>query len=388
MRIGFDGGVLSSGTRHTGMWQYARKLLEAMPGLARDDEWVVYGDAPDDGVHWPANVEWRPLGGPRLGKLSALVSHLWTLPRAVKRDRIDVLHIPAVHTRPSLPPVPRRVACPMVVTLHDVIPITYYERHGAMPWRLRRYYRWNLGAVRRADAIITVSETARREIIETLGVADDHVTAVYNGIDEAFWSADDNDAGNPAQRESPYILFGGSYEPRKNLIRLLEAFDIAVQKGLPHRLVAIVDAGSGHEGTVRAASEQLGSRDRVEFVSGLDDAQLRSVYQRSDMFVLPSLSEGFGLPPLQAMAAGIPVIASDLPVMHEVLGDAAVYVDPYSPVAIANAMTRMMPGPELNRLVKSGREQASRYSWRTAAEQTLNVYRRVVESRGTAGTSR
>jgi glycosyltransferase involved in cell wall biosynthesis len=388
MRIGFDGSVLSSGTRYTGTGQYAQKLLEVMPGLARDDNFVVYGEKPDDGIRCLSNVEWRPLRGPRIGKLSALVSHLWTLPSAVKRDRIDVLHIPTVHTRPSLPPVPRRVACPMVVTLHDVIPITYYERHGAMPWRLRRYYRWNLGAVRRASAIITVSESARREIIETLGVADDRISTVYNGVDSGFWSSCENDVRNPAHGVAPYVLFGGSYEPRKNLIRLLEAFDIAVQRGLPHRLVAIVDAGSGHEGAVRAAADRLRSRDRVEFVSGLDDAILRVVYQGADMFVFPSLSEGFGLPPLQAMASGVPVIASDLPVMREVLGAAALYVDPYSPDGIANAMTRMAPGPERDRLVKFGREQAARYSWLAAAEQTLDVYRRVVAVRVAAGTPR
>jgi glycosyltransferase involved in cell wall biosynthesis len=381
MRIGFDGSVLAPATRFTGTGQYAEHLLRFAATLSPDDEFIVYGTRPRD-VEWPANVRWRRVKAPRLGKLTALATHLLRLPRLVARDRLDLLHVPTVHTRPSLPPVPRFISCPLVVTLHDVIPITFYERQrGSMPLRLRLYYRWNLRAAKTARAIITVSSSARNDIIRELGIPPERITVIPNGIDASFWSAPAG-AANPAADVAPYILFGGSYEPRKNLDRLLEAFAIAMNKGLNHNLVAIVDAGSGHEPAARAAVQRLGIWSRVRFLSHLSPDDLRAVYQGADIFAFPSLSEGFGLPPLQAMAAGVPVVASDLPVMREVLGDAARYIDPLSAHSIADALLCLASDPgERERLATRGRAHAGEYSWERAAASTLDVYRSVAGRR-------
>jgi glycosyltransferase involved in cell wall biosynthesis len=310
--------------------------------------------------------------------MSALASYLLTLPLQARRDRLDILHVPTVHTRPSLPPVPRMVGCPVVVTVHDLIPLTFYGGAGGqMPRRMRLYYRWNLRAAVKARRIITVSECSRREIMARLNLPAHRVITIHNGIDLALWSGTTGDARpNPYVGGTPYVLFGGSYEPRKNLVRLLDAFDAAVRKGLAHDLVMIVDARSGHADRTMRQAKSLNCSDRLHFLSGLEESDLTAVYRGADLFVFPSLSEGFGLPPLQAMASGVPVLASDLPIMHEILGDAACYVDPTDVTAMADGIIKLV-GDEAARarLIDAGREQASQYSWPEAARRTLDVYR-------------
>lgn len=379
MRIGFDATVLAPATRYTGTGQYAENLLRHLPPLAPNDEFIVYGEAPTPPIADPQpNLTWQRIPPLRLGKLTKIATHLFVLPRLAKKHQLDVLHVPTVHTRASLPPVPRSLKPPLVVTLHDLIPITHYGGTGQpLPWRMRAYYRWNLGAAKNANRIITVSESSRREILDTLDLPEDRVIAIHNAVDWDVPSEQTRTAApEPPGVGAPYILFGGSFEPRKNLTRTLQAFDRAVQRGLMHHLVMIVDSGSGHAAAIRQWARSLSCSDRLHYLSQLEEPALRAVYAAADLFVFPSLAEGFGLPPLQAMACGIPVIASDIPVMHEILGDAAHYVDPYSVDSIASALILLTSDAEkAGRLALSGPVQAKRFSWENAAMKTLDVYR-------------
>jgi len=384
MRIGFDATVLAPGTRYTGTGQYAENLLRVLPILAPDDQFLVYGTPPGaDFPPLPPNVTWQPLRRLPIGRLSALAGHLLVLPRMVRKDRLDVMHVPGVHTRASLPPVPRGLACPLVVTVHDLIPMNYYGHSDTpLPWRLRTFYRWNLNSALKAQRIITVSEASRTEIIETLGLPPTRVTAIHNGVDAAWGASENGSAWKPPHDATPYILFGGSFEPRKNLGRLLQAFQRAVDAGIPHHLLMIVETSSAHAPPVRDMAESLPCADRLHFLSGLDDASIRTVYQQAEAFVFPTLSEGFGLPPLQALACGLPVVASDLPVMREVLGEAAQYVDPCSVDDLARALVTITSDETLRmRLRIAGPQQASRFTWEAAGEATLGVYRDVVAAR-------
>jgi glycosyltransferase involved in cell wall biosynthesis len=378
MRIGFDATVLEPGTRYTGAGQYAEALLAQMARGAPDDTFIAYGTRPADDTRLVLpSLRWRELRRLPLGKLSALATHLFRLPRMARQDNIDVLHVPTIHTRPSLPPVPRSLDCPLVVTLHDAIPLTFYGREAPpMPWRMRRFYEWNLGAVRKAARVITVSEASRQEILNTLHLTASHVVTVYNGIDFGQSYAPLPE-GIP--RDYPYVLFAGSFEPRKNLPRMLQAFDLAVHYGLQHHLVAIVDARSGHAQRALASMRDLAARDRVHFVSGLKDAELRAVYQAADVFAFPSLAEGFGFPPLQAMACGLPTLASDIPALREVLGFAAYYVDPRDVASISTGLTALATDTGLrDRLAAHGPSQAARFRWEDTARRTLDVYRAAV----------
>ncbi len=383
MRIGFDATVLAPPTRYTGGGEYTFHLLRHLGRLDGANSYVVYG--PPGSAPPPflgANMQWYPLPQLRLGKLSALATHLLVLPRLTRRHRLHLLHVPTVHTRVSLPPLPRGLRCRLVVTLHDLIPLTFYEASGEhMPWRMRTFYRWNLGAVRKADRIITVSQTSGSDILRLLGVDAHRVDVIYNGVDfSADGAKDDSLILEQYGVRQPYVLFGGSWEPRKNLGRLLEAFELAVGQGLRQHLVLVVESQSGHAAPVRARAEALSCRERLRFLHSLDDAALRALYRQADLFVFPSLSEGFGFPPLQAMACGTPVVASAIGALQEVLGDAAFYVDPYDVGSIAAGLLTATADQRLRQLLaEAGLRQAAHYSWEEAARRTLDVYESAVK---------
>jgi glycosyltransferase involved in cell wall biosynthesis len=174
-------------------------------------------------------------------------------------------------------------------------------------------------------------------------------------------------------------LFVGSFEARKNLAGVVRAYGRAASDGLALDLVVVATSGSGPTAQVDAAVRECGLRDRVRFIEGraIGDVELHGLYAQAEMFVFPSLAESFGLPPLEAMAAGAPVIASGLPALREVLGDAALFVDGHDERGLAHAMLRLAADPaERERMSRAGIGWARRYSWETCAAETLAVYRR------------
>lgn len=377
MRVGIDASILGPRTRESGIGRYVRRLIERMPAADPESEFVLFAPAgcvlPDD---LPANVRRQTLPKLPLGKLSTPAAYLFALPRLARRWQLDVFHAPTVHPRPSWPPVPRRLPCPLVVTLHDVIPLTFYA-HG--PARLPRthlaFYRWNLRAAMRASALITVSAAEAETIAATLGMGREAITVIYNGVDFAPVC---EDAPTPPD-DRPYILFVGSYEARKNLVTAVRAYAAASERGLGQDLVVVATSDSGPMEPVRAAMRESRIEGRVRMINGrtLTDAELWRLYSGADVFVYPSLADSFGLPPLEAMAAGVPVVASGLPALREVLGDAALSCDGNDPRAFADALLRLGgDAAERGRLAARGRSRARRYSWDTCAEQTLDVYRR------------
>jgi glycosyltransferase involved in cell wall biosynthesis len=376
MRVGIDVSIVGGRTRASGIGRYVTRLIEHLPALDADSVFVLFAPADVEPLRdLPPNVEWQPLPRLRLGKLATPAAYFWALPRLARARRLDVFHAPTVHPRPSWPPVPRRLPCPLVVTIHDLIPLTFY---ASGPSRLPRthlaFYRWNLRAATRAAGVITVSDAERNTIASVLRMPRDCITSIYNGVDVP---APGSRPSSP--HKAPYVLFVGSYEPRKNLAALVRAHGLARQRGLAHDLVAVATSGSGPTEPVEAAVRSHGLSDRSQFVDGrrLADADLAALYTHADMFVYPSVAESFGLPPLEAMAAGGPVIASDLPALREVLGDAAIFVDGRDEAQIAEAMLRLDRDPEeRRRRGAAGAVWARRYSWESCARQTLDVYRR------------
>ena len=375
MRIGIDASILGPRTRASGIGRYVTRLIERLPAIAPESTFVLV--APES-VEPPRdlapNVEWRRLPMRRLGKLSVPVAYLESLPRLARAARLDVFHAPTVHPRPSWPPVPRRLHCPLIVTIHDVIPLTFYARG---PSRLPRthllYYRWNLRAAQRAAGVITVSESERATIARVLRMPMAAITAVHNGVDPQ------RAGGTVPLRGLPYVLFVGSLEARKNLVTLVRAYGDAVRRGLAWDLVIVVTSGSGPTQPIAAAIHSAAIWNRVRFIEGrtLADADLQALYRHAGMFVYPSLADSFGLPPLEAMAAGAPVVASGLPALREVLGDAALFIDGRSERQIAEAMLGLAADAvERARRASAGASSALRYSWDNCARQTLEVYRR------------
>jgi glycosyltransferase involved in cell wall biosynthesis len=263
----------------------------------------------------------------------------------------------------------------LVVTVHDACHLALPDLLGS---RLKeRYARLMFGNVkRRAARVICDSKFTAAEVARLTGLAPKKMTVIYPGL-SSNWRLP---SALPRPIAAPFVLFVGNVKPHKNLGRLLQAFEI-LRDRIPHTL-AIVGKREGFitpDRSVIARAERLG--DRVFFTGEVSDELLRSYYAYSELLVLPSLYEGFGFPPLEAMAAGIPVAASTAGSIPEVCGEAAAYFNPYSIEEMAAVIERTLSDQPLrSRLLELGKRQIARYSWTDTAAQVASVFREVAAS--------
>jgi glycosyltransferase involved in cell wall biosynthesis len=353
LRIGFDGRDLLR--KRTGVVNNAVYLARYL-AQRRDGELVVYADSfVDPGVQPPASVPLRRVHAPPVAW-----KHL-ALPLALLRDRIDVFHSPT-GTLPLVAP------CRQVVTIHDLFAAVNpaWFPTPRMAAQLRATQRW---AARTASTVIAVSECTRRDVIERFGVAASKVHVIPNGVDRARFAPSNIDAEQVAHRYGvphPFILCVGSLMPWRNAPRLLEA-----AARLEMGLLFVGRDIWGTDPTARLAAER--GWDWARFTGYVDDDALPALYAAARVFAYPSLYEGFGIPPLEAMACGTPVVASTAGALPEVLGDAALLVDPYDIDALAQALDAA--AHDSGGLRQRGFSRAARFSWETTAEQTWQVYR-------------
>lgn len=300
----------------------------------------------------------------------------------------DVFHIP-------LSPVPLLMPRPYVVTVHDMSSLLYQERSGWREDLLLLHFRRGL---LRAGRIIAVSEATRRDVGSLLNIPVGRIQLIYNAPDPRFAelrAADrpDADSGQmPEERRRlleryqihhPFLLYTGTIRPQKNIPRLVEAFaclksdldDHPVYRDL--RLIIIGDEISRYP-ALRRTVIQTRVEQAVRFLGFVPFDTLRLFYEAASAFVFPSLYEGFGLPPLEAMASGTPVVASNVSSLPEVVGDAAVIVNPENVFDIARGIREVLLDEDLRRrLVERGFEQVKRFSWERTAREVLEVYRQV-----------
>ncbi|MBO0835249.1 MAG: glycosyltransferase family 4 protein [Actinobacteria bacterium] len=374
-RLGVEAWGLGGDLLYSGIGQSTALLLRHLPEVAPDVEVVAYCGPREPRPGWlPGPVEWRRSRSRLDRRLAALDSRLRELPGQVRRDGVDVFHAPGLHVRPSFPPVPR-LGCPVVATVHDAIPLTFYG--SDLPLKLRAFHRWNFGRALGSAAVVTVSDAARREIKGAAPRATPEVIVIPNAVE--FAPRGDPEPLRRLGIQPPYVLFAGSYEPRKNLAGALAAMSELRGRGVPHRLVAVVERASGHAPTLHALIAELGLRERVHLVHSLSDPDLRSLYTQAELLLFPSLAEGFGLPPLQAAACGVPVVASDLPAVREVMGDGAQLVDPRSPSALAEAMACILTQPGLSAdLVRRSRRRLAQHHPARYVGAYAELYRSLV----------
>lgn len=368
MRVGLDARKL----RDFGIGTYLRGLLRELPALWVPGELVIY---------LPTEAERRasPLAGVPGVTLAVepaapySARELVALPLQMARHRLALFHAPH-YVLPPLRP------CPAVVTVHDLIHLRFPEQ---LPSPLASLYARVMFriAVRSARLIIAVSEATARELGERLGVPPARVRVIPNGVDDRFRPAADPAGLTPLLArlglERPYLLFVGNPKPHKNLPRLLDAF-----AGLDPKLGRLVLAGipeRDREAVSRAvAARGLGERVRVLGVLG--EEAMPALYQGAELLVFPSLWEGFGLPALEAMASGTPVIAAARGGLPEVVGDAGLLVDPTDIDALRAAMYNLLSDfSHRGELRARGLARARLFSWRRVAEATAAVYR---EARG------
>ncbi|MDQ7028784.1 MAG: glycosyltransferase family 1 protein [Ardenticatenia bacterium] len=269
-----------------------------------------------------------------------------------------------------------------VVTVHDIAPLLFPGKRLGMS---QLAWQWAWRGALRAKRLIADSDFTRRLVIKRFRLSPERIVVVPLGVESAFRPLPEEAVERLRRRyavpEAPLLLYVGNTQPRKNLEGLLRALAILWHQ---NPRVMLLQVGKPPTARQRALVESLGLRDAVHFLGLVPDADLVAFYNLADVFVFPSLYEGFGLPPLEAMACGTPVVASHAASLPEVVGDAGLLVDPRDPEAMAEAIHHVLQDPELaEELRRRGLERARQFTWERTAQETLAVYEAMLgNSRG------
>lgn len=365
LRVGID--IHAIGSRQTGNETYVRNLVEQLILLQEPAlDLGLYHTHPDAAPQWrdrcrrvwPAPASLRiPLG----------------FPAVLARDRIDVAHFQYV-----MPPL---CPCPAVVMIHDIS----YEFHPEYfhPLARRRMQLLIPLSARRSARVLTVSEFSKRQIVERYRIPEEKITVTHNGVAPHFRALTDADRLATTLRRQglrrPYILAVGNLQPRKNLERLVRVYASLRKRELIEQELVLVGQLHWKGSAVLAAIEASGCAEQVRVTGYVDEEDLVALYNGADLFAYPSLYEGFGLPVIEAMACGTPVITSRTASLPEIAGDAAVLVDPGSDGELEAALLRLCGDAEQRReLRERGLARSRLFDWKRGAEQTLAVFKRAV----------
>jgi glycosyltransferase involved in cell wall biosynthesis len=368
MRVGIDARLVYY--RQAGISQYTLRLLEELAAIDKEDEFTIFQSRKDRAVLVDQpNFRKRPLWTPPHHRLEQFL-----LPLELAAIDLHVLHSPDF-----IPPFRRN--CKSVITVHDLNFLLYPD---FLTPESASYYGQIDQAVRRCDHIIAVSESTKRDIIHLTGAPEDKITVVYEAAHPIYRPLQDQSKAQETKRrfriETDFILFVSTIEPRKNVPTLLKAY-----KQLLDSYRAEVDlALAGEKGwlfdQVYKLVDELGIGQRVHFLGRVSSEDLLELYNAAQLLVHPAFYEGFGLPPLEAMACGTPVVVSNTSSLPEVVGDAALLVDPTEVDEMTVAIWRLLSDPALRReLSEKGLKRARLFSWRKAARQTLKIYRRLAQ---------
>ena len=368
MRIGIDARKLHD----FGIGTYIRNLLRELGKLDRDTDYVILSRPDDDMTVRAFGENFRPVAV-TAGNYS--FAEQIAIPYALARQHVDLFHAPHY----VLPPL---VRCPSVVTIHDCIHLMF-PQYLPNRWALT-YARTSISmAAKRSTRVLTVSESSKRDIQRFVDIPPGKIDVIYNSFDPRFGVEPDADTVDRVreryQLQSEFVLYAGNVKPHKNLERLIDAFQIVRSRGLDHlKLILIGDEISKYTALRRAVHKhQL--HNYVRFLGYLPEDTLAVMYRLAGVFVFPSLYEGFGLPPLEAMASGTPVVTSNVSSLPEVAGDAAVLVDPYNAEAIADGIYRVLTDNDLRSdLRRRGPQRARQFSWESSVRRVREIYGQVL----------
>jgi glycosyltransferase involved in cell wall biosynthesis len=364
---------------HTGSGQYLRRLLTALRRAAPDARFSLVLPshiAQPDAV--PAGVEVVHVGAGR-GNLAKVWFEQRTYPAAVARLKADIAHVP--YWGPPL-----SVDARLVVSILDVIPLVIPDYAASFAARL--YTSLVTSATRGAAHVLTLSNAAKADIVKHIDYPAKQITVTHLAADEMYHPrmGAERDAAVREKYGLPdrFVLYLGGFDVRKQVNRLLLAYTyVAPAEGDAAPLVI-----AGREpawGTpmfpnLRKYAHELQLDDYVQWIGMVDEADKPSLYRLASVFVFPSIYEGFGLPVIEAMASGTPVVASDIPVMQEIVGDGAYLVQPDSERQMAAAiLALLLQNPLRESMIQRGLSQSTRYSYRKAARETLSAYERVLK---------
>jgi len=353
-----------------GIGTYIRNLLRQLARIDQNTEYILLCREPDLGIAAQLGPNFRGVVEPSPNYSLREQIHV---PWLLRRERPDVYHAPHY----VLPPA---VRCRSVVTIHDCIHLMFPQYlPNRAAYAYARASMW--AAARRSDRILTVSEASKRDILHFFNVKPEKIVVVYNAIDEHFSATPSEEQvariRERYQLDHKFVLYVGNIKPHKNLVRLIEAFSQLRRTHDDLKLLIIGDEISKLP-ALRRAVHRNKLHKFVRFLGYLKDDTLTVLYRLASVFVFPSLYEGFGLPPLEAMASGTPVVTSNVSSLPEVTGDAAVLVDPYDVDSIADGMRRILDDPRLAEELRiKGLKRAREFSWERSVEKTQRVYREV-----------
>lgn len=353
-KIGIDARLW--GTKHTGIGRYVEELVENLVRIDRQNTYVIFCRS-DDFDSITVGKKWK--------RVIADIPHYslqeqLLLPFIFWKEKLDLLHVPHFNL-PIL--YPGRA----VVTIHDILwhrtkspevttlsPLVYSIKHLA-------YRTVVANAVNRAAKVLVPSNAVKQDVIRQFKLPERKVVVTYEGVPERL-----NISGKQ-RLPKPYVLYVGNLYPHKNVENLVRALKQLGDFNL------VVVAGRN------IFRDKFKTKSFVKMLGHVSDGELATLYEGAAAFVFPTLSEGFGLPGLEAMTAGCPVVCSDIPVLREVYGDAALYFDPGDPGDIASKIVLVLTDGRLRKeLILKGRQQVKKYSWRKMAQQTLGVYEEIL----------
>lgn len=375
MTIGIDARFF--GPRGKGLGRYTQKLIEVLEEIDKQNDYVIFLRRENFEEYRPWNPRFKKVYAP--WRWYGLGEQIF-MPFAIWRQKIDLMHFPHFN-------VPIFYFGPFAVTIHDLILRHFPTRRAStldpVSYRLKNLaYRLVIWlALKRAKKIITVSQFVKEDIIKSFGVVAEKIAVTHEGAPERSLPF----PGFAYKLKEfgvikPYLIYVGNAYPHKNLERLINAFEILIEKykkSLQLVLVGEEDYFYQHlQDLARTAIlRSVEVFDKIVFTDFVSDEDLWTLYQNSALYVFPSLCEGFGLPPLEAMSHGVPVAASKATCLPEILGDAAVYFDANKAADMAKKINRILENKNLRQdLIDKGYEQIKKYSWRRMGEETLKIY--------------
>ena len=366
-----------------GVGTYIRNVVRTLGRLDHETSYFLIGSPAriKEIGPLPPNFRTVPLAHPERSFKS-----YWEFRTIVKRLECDLVHIPNLFS------VPRGLPCPYVMTVHDMLEHLARARQQTGFWGAW-HFQWTKHVLKGAARIFAVSNFTKIEIEKLFGIPSARIDVVYNAIDERFLhghasAADRQLISERYQVNYPFLLYAGRISPHKNVVRMIEAFsalktELQKDQAYPDlKLIIIGDDVSGNP-DLRRTVIRSGVQHDVRFLGFVPIEVLRTFYDAAKIFVFPSLYEGFGLPPLEAMAHGTPVVTSNVSSLPEVVGHAAVLVHPENVFEIMRALHRvLMDQPLREKMKERSYRQVTKFSWETSVRRIMEVYGEVLDTEG------
>jgi len=366
-----------------GLATYIRNVVRTLGRVDLVNEYYLVGAAArfEQLGDLPENFHFLPLQNPEATFANYLEMH-----KVINAHEVDLIHVPHTFWRPLI------TRAPYVITVHDLLDYMYRARTNNGMRRMMHSY-FTRQVMHHAARIFAVSNFTKRDVGRFFDVKPEKIEVVYNALDETFLRGHSTPAEQAVVRgrfqvDSPFLLYAGRISPHKNVARIIEAFsalkgELAKEGAYPDLKLIVIGDEVSKNPDIRRAVIRSGVQHDVRFLGYVSIDVLRIFFDMAKVFVFPSLYEGFGLPPLEAMAHGTPVVASNITALPEVVGNAALMVNPENVFEISRALLRVLTDQALRERMKAaGLEQAQRFSWDASVRRMLQLYEEVVAEHG------